>query len=73
MNVSVLKSEIARKYQKALVTGGAGFIGSHIVEELLEVGIDVVSVDDFVAGKEENIAPFYSNPHFKSFKCKSQK
>jgi nucleoside-diphosphate-sugar epimerase len=69
MNVSVLKSEIARKYQKALVTGGAGFIGSHIVEELLEVGIDVVSVDDFVAGKEENIAPFYSNPHFKSFKC----
>lgn len=69
MNVNDLKNEIGRRYQKALVTGGAGFIGSHIVEELLSVGIDVVSVDSFVAGKEENVAPFLNNPHFKIIKC----
>jgi UDP-glucose 4-epimerase len=42
-------------YQKALVTGGAGFIGSHIVEELLKLGIEVVSVDNYFAGKRENL------------------
>ena len=69
MDSNELKMEIGKKYQKALVTGGAGFIGSHIVEELLKSGIDVVSVDDFVAGKEANVAAFMNNPHFTSYKC----
>lgn len=43
------------KYSKALVTGGAGFIGSHIVESLLRDGLEVISVDDFSAGKEKNL------------------
>ncbi len=41
----------------------------YLIEELLSTGIDVVSVDNFIAGKEENIAPFIGNPHFKSYNC----
>lgn len=40
--------------KKAIVTGGAGFIGSHIVEQLVERGYDVHSVDNYVAGKHED-------------------
>ena len=69
MDIKKIKDEIGRKYSKALVTGGAGFIGSNVIEELLDTGIDVVSVDDFCAGKEQNIASFLENPRFKSIKC----
>jgi UDP-glucose 4-epimerase len=41
-------------YKKALVTGGAGFVGSNLVESLLSDGLDVVSIDDYSAGKEKN-------------------
>lgn len=43
---------------KYIVTGGAGFIGSHIVEECTARGHDVVVVDDLFSGKPENIEPF---------------
>jgi nucleoside-diphosphate-sugar epimerase len=43
-------------YRRALVTGGAGFIGSHIVEELLRLGVEVVSIDNYFAGKRENLS-----------------
>lgn len=39
-----------------MVTGGAGFIGSHIIEALLDLGVEVVSVDNYFAGKHENLA-----------------
>jgi len=42
--------------EKAIVTGGAGFIGSHLVEELVSEGYQVIILDDLSAGKLENIA-----------------
>jgi UDP-glucose 4-epimerase len=41
---------------RALVTGGAGFIGSHVVEELLRAGNSVRVLDNFSNGKPENLA-----------------
>lgn len=46
---------------KAVVTGGAGFIGSHIAEELVGRGYFVRIIDNFISGKEKNIAPFLGN------------
>jgi UDP-glucose 4-epimerase len=47
---------------RALVTGGAGFIGSHLVQALTALGSSVVVLDNLVGGSEENIAPF--KPYF---------
>ena len=47
-----------------LVTGGAGFIGSNLVEELLRLGNIVTCLDNFATGKRGNIQPFLSNPNF---------
>ncbi|MFA4876171.1 MAG: SDR family oxidoreductase [Methanoregula sp.] len=47
---------------KYVVTGGAGFIGSHIVEELVRRHHEVIILDDLFSGKRENIESFLSNP-----------
>lgn len=47
-----------------LVTGGGGFIGSHLVENLLILGSRVTVLDNFSTGKRENLAPFESNGSF---------
>lgn len=51
--------------KKILVTGGAGFIGSHLCEELLRQGASVVCFDNLFTGKKENIENLESNPDFK--------
>jgi len=46
-----------KKSKKVLVTGGAGFIGSHLVDALIEKGFDVVVIDNLSTGKRENLNP----------------
>jgi UDP-glucuronate decarboxylase len=49
---------------RVLVTGGAGFLGSHLCERLLESGADVLCVDNFYTGSKRNIAHLLANPSF---------
>lgn len=50
--------------KKILVTGGAGFLGSHLCERLLSAGHDVLCVDNFFTGSKENILHLLNNPRF---------
>ncbi len=52
----------ARK--KVLVTGGAGFVGSHLCDRLIEDGHDVLCVDNFFTGSRDNIIGLLDKPHF---------
>ncbi len=49
---------------RILVTGGAGFIGSHLCERLLAEGNDVICVDNFLTGSPDNVATFLADPRF---------
>jgi dTDP-glucose 4,6-dehydratase len=48
-----------------LVTGGAGFIGSHLCESFLNQGHEVLCMDNYSTGAKENMAPFLRNPRFR--------
>ncbi len=50
--------------KRVLVTGGAGFLGSHLCERLLNDGCDVLCVDNFYSGTRDNVAHLLGNPHF---------
>ncbi|MFZ9377745.1 MAG: UDP-glucuronic acid decarboxylase family protein [Burkholderiaceae bacterium] len=50
--------------QKILVTGGAGFLGSHLCERLIEGGHDVLCVDNYFTGSKANIKHLLDHPHF---------
>jgi dTDP-glucose 4,6-dehydratase len=50
--------------QRTLITGGAGFIGSHLCERFLAEGHKVVALDNFLTGSRDNVAHLVSNPHF---------
>lgn len=56
-------------YKKALVTGGAGFIGSHLAEALVKLGVETVSVDDYIAGKKENLQHLKDYSNFTEVQC----
>ena len=49
---------------RILVTGGAGFLGSHLCDSLLEKGADVICVDNFFSGSKDNIRHLSSHPYF---------
>ncbi|MPQ47762.1 NAD-dependent epimerase/dehydratase family protein [Marinifilum sp. N1E240] len=50
--------------KRVLVTGGAGFIGSHLCERLLREGNDVICLDNYFTGAKKNIAHLLDNPYF---------
>jgi len=50
--------------KRVLVTGGAGFIGSHLCERLLNEGHEVISLDNYFTGNKENIIHLMDNPYF---------
>ena len=51
--------------RRALITGGAGFLGSHLCDRLLAEGLDVVVMDNLITGSTDNIAHLVDNPHFR--------
>ncbi|MCU0956064.1 MAG: SDR family oxidoreductase [Hydrogenophaga sp.] len=53
-----------RNRKRIMVTGGAGFLGSHLCERLLADGHDVLCVDNFYSGTKDNVVHLLANPHF---------
>ena len=60
---TVVLSDHRRK--KILVTGGAGFVGSHLVDKLMMEGHEVTVVDNFFTGQKKNVAHWIHHPNFK--------
>jgi UDP-glucuronate decarboxylase len=55
---------LKRKGLRIVVTGGAGFVGSHLVDRLIERGDSVIVVDNFFTGRKENVMHHFRNPRF---------
>ena len=58
---------MARSYsmrKRVMVTGGAGFLGSHLIDRLLEAGHEVLCVDNLFTGTRDNLSHVHGNPHF---------
>lgn len=55
---------LKKKGLRIVVTGGAGFVGSHLVDRLIERGDHVIVVDNFFTGKKENLLHHLGNPNF---------
>lgn len=50
---------------RVVITGGAGFIGSHLCDRFIAEGDDVIAIDNFITGSQENIEHLFGNPRFK--------
>ncbi|RWB07786.1 UDP-glucuronic acid decarboxylase family protein [Mesorhizobium sp.] len=59
------QSRRTQRTRTALVAGGAGFLGSHLCETLLQAGCRVICVDNFLTGRMENIVSMLDNPRFR--------
>lgn len=55
---------IGRRRLRIVVTGGAGFVGSHLVDKLIARGDDVIVVDNFFTGRKENVMHHFGDPKF---------
>ena len=51
-----------------IVTGGAGFLGSHLIDRLMNLGEEVICIDNYFTGREENISQWINNSRFKMIK-----
>jgi len=67
---STITDHAPRNTQHVLVTGGAGFIGSHLVERLLADEKRVVVIDDFSTGSRENLSSFATHPRLRVIESK---
>ncbi len=56
--------QTACRMKRILVTGGAGFIGSHLCEQLLNEGNEVICLDNYFTGNKRNIVHLFDNPYF---------
>jgi UDP-glucuronate decarboxylase len=54
--------------KRVLVTGGAGFLGSHLCERLVAQGDDVLCVDNYFTGRKDNVARLLGDPHFEAMR-----
>ena len=54
--------------KRVLVTGGAGFLGSHLCERLIADGHDVLCVDNYFTGRKDNVAHLLDDPHFEAMR-----
>ncbi|MET9150585.1 NAD-dependent epimerase/dehydratase family protein [Streptomyces griseoflavus] len=59
-----MTTAISRNWEHVVVTGGAGFVGSHLCTALLDAGSAVTCVDDFSTGRPENVTPLLERPGF---------
>ena len=59
----------ARQIRRAVVTGGAGFLGSHLCEHLLDRGVEVVCLDNFLTGSPGNVVHLMEHPGFRLIRC----
>jgi UDP-glucuronate decarboxylase len=59
---------LEKNVSKVLITGGAGFLGSHLCERLLSAGHDVLCVDNYFTGSKRNIEHLLSNPRFEAMR-----
>ncbi|KAL3753858.1 hypothetical protein ACJRO7_001150 [Eucalyptus globulus] len=57
-------ASVARRRLRIVVTGGAGFVGSHLVDKLIARGDDVIVIDNFFTGRKENVVHHFANPRF---------
>ncbi|KAK9985373.1 hypothetical protein SO802_030324 [Lithocarpus litseifolius] len=62
--VGRVPSGISRRRSRIVVTGGAGFVGSHLVDKLIKRGDDVIVIDNFFTGRKENLVHHFGNPRF---------
>jgi dTDP-glucose 4,6-dehydratase len=59
----------SRTIRRAVVTGGAGFLGSHLCEHLLGRGVEVVCLDNFLTGSPQNVVHLMEHPGFRLVRC----
>lgn len=64
ITVHRLVAGVRRQPLRIVVTGGAGFVGSHLVDRLLERGDHVIVIDNFFTGRKENVMHHFKNPRF---------